>query len=89
MEIFRPSCWRVSLGFWEILHETLWFTPRKPVITKVWKRCYWYQYRVTWNSKSPFDMHYAKPGEGTDGSKNDSGNVDYSAISEREIKSLQ
>lgn len=34
-------------------------------------------------------MHYAKPGEGTDGSKNDSGNVDYSAISEREIKSLQ
>lgn len=34
-------------------------------------------------------IHYAKPGEGTDGSNNDSGNVDYSAILEREIKSLQ
>ena len=34
-------------------------------------------------------IHYAKPGEGTDGSNHDSGNVDYSAIFEREIKSLQ
>ena len=34
-------------------------------------------------------IHYAKPGGGTDGSKNDSGNSDYSAIPEREIISLQ
>ena len=34
-------------------------------------------------------VHYAKPGGGTDGSRNDSGNSDSSATPEREIRSLQ
>ena len=65
---FRASCWRISWGCSEILHEFLWFTPRKPVTTKVGRRYYCYQYLVTGNCKSSF-VYYEKPGGGTDGSK--------------------
>ena len=73
VEIFRANCWRVSSGYWEILHEFIWLTPRKPATTKVWRRHYCYQYLVTWNCSIIFwYIHLCKL---TDDSKNDCGIV--------------
>ena len=84
VEIFRANCWRVSSGCWEILHDFIWLTPRKPVTTKLWRRHYCYQYLVTWNCSIIFwYIHLCKVV--TDNSKNDCSNSNYSTIPEREI----